>query len=50
LGEKGLPFFKLLKAQEKFVWSEDADKAFAKLKQFLTTPSIMTASKKMKPC
>ena len=32
LGEKGLPFFKLLKAQEKFVWSEDADKAFAELK------------------
>ena len=43
LGEKGLPFFKLLKAQEKFVWSEDADKAFAELKQFLTSPSIMTA-------
>ena len=46
LGEKGLPFFKLLKAQEKFVWSEDADKAFAKLEQFLTTPPIMTATEK----
>jgi hypothetical protein len=22
LGEKGLPFFKLLKAQEKFVWAK----------------------------
>jgi hypothetical protein len=32
LGEKGLPFFKLLKAKEKFIWSEDADKAFVKLK------------------
>jgi hypothetical protein len=32
LGEKGLPFFKLLKAQEKFIWSDDADIAFAKLK------------------
>jgi hypothetical protein len=50
LGRKGLPFFKLLKAQEKFVWSKDADKAFAELKQFLTTPSIMTAPKRMKPC
>ena len=50
LGEKGLSFFKLLKAQEKLVWSEDADKAFAELKWFLTTPSIMTAPKKMKPC
>ena len=43
LGEKGLPFFKLLKAQEKFVWSKDADKAFAKLKRFLPQPPIMTA-------
>ena len=46
LGEKGLPFFKLLKAQEKFVWSEDTNKAFAKLKPFLTTPPIMTATQK----
>jgi hypothetical protein len=28
LSEKGLPFFKLLKASEKFVWSEEADAAF----------------------
>jgi hypothetical protein len=28
LGEKGLPFFKLLKASKKFVWSEGADAAF----------------------
>jgi hypothetical protein len=43
LSEKGLPFFKLLKAHEKFVWSEDADKAFTELKRFLTSPLIMTA-------
>jgi hypothetical protein len=43
LGEKGLPFFKLLKAQEKFIWSEDANKAFAELKHCLTSPLIMTA-------
>ena len=49
LGEKGLPFFKLLKAQEKFVWSEDTDKALAELKRFLTTPPIMTTPKRMKP-
>ena len=46
LGEKGLPFFKLLKAQEKFVWSKDTDKAFAELKRFLTTPPIMTTPEK----
>ena len=42
LGKKGLPFFKLLKAQEKFVWSKDADKAFTELKHLLTSPLIMT--------
>ena len=45
-----LPFFKILKAQEKFVWSKDANKAFAELKRFLTTPLIMTALKKYEPC
>jgi hypothetical protein len=25
LGERGLPFFKLLKHQEKFVWTPEAD-------------------------
>jgi hypothetical protein len=30
--EKGLPFFKLLKAKEKFEWSEEANTAFAELK------------------
>ena len=43
LGEKGLPFFKLLKAKEKFMWSEEADKAFAELKRFLTSPLVLTA-------
>ena len=43
LGEKGLPFFKLLKASERFEWTEEVDKAFAELKQFLTSPPIMTA-------
>ena len=46
LGEKEFPFFKLLKAQEKFVWSEDANKEFTKLKWVLTTPPIMTAPQK----
>jgi hypothetical protein len=32
LGEKGLPFFKFLKAKKKFEWSEEANTAFAELK------------------
>jgi hypothetical protein len=42
LAKKGLPFFKLLKAKEKFVWTPKADKSFAELKSFLTMPPIMT--------
>jgi hypothetical protein len=38
LGEKGLLFFKLLKAKEKFEWSKEADATLAELKQFLTSP------------
>jgi hypothetical protein len=29
LGERGLPFFKLLKHHEKFVWTPEADQALA---------------------
>jgi hypothetical protein len=38
LGERGLPFFKLLKHQEKFVWTPKADQALAQLKDFLSKP------------
>ena len=43
LDEKGLPFFKLLKASERFSCLEEADTAFELLKLFLTKPPIMTA-------
>ena len=43
IDEKGLPFFKLLKASEHFSWSEEVDTAFEQLKLFLTKPPIMTA-------
>jgi hypothetical protein len=29
LGERGLPFLKLLKHQEKFAWTSEADQALA---------------------
>jgi hypothetical protein len=46
LGEKGLPFFKLLKTSEKFFWSKEADAAFTQLKQFLTSPPVLRAPQK----
>jgi hypothetical protein len=46
LGERGLPFFKLLKHQEKFVWTPEANQALAQLKDFLSKPPILTAPHK----
>jgi hypothetical protein len=44
LSKKGLPFFKLLKKADKFVWDDEAQKAFEALKESLTTPPIMAPS------
>jgi hypothetical protein len=38
-------FFKLLKAGEKFEWSEEADIAFTQLKQYLASPLVLTTPK-----
>jgi hypothetical protein len=46
LGEQGLPFFKLLKHQEKFVWTPEADQALAQLKDFLSKPPVLTTPRK----
>jgi hypothetical protein len=46
LGERGLPFFKLLKHQEKFVWTTEADQALAQLKDFLSKPPVLTTPRK----
>jgi ribonuclease HI len=40
-GEKALPFFKLMKRTRKFEWTSEADKAFAELKRYLTSPPVM---------
>jgi hypothetical protein len=42
-GEKALPFLKLMKRTGKFEWTPEADKAFAELKRYLTSPPIMVA-------
>jgi ribonuclease HI len=46
LGERGLPFFKLIKHQEKFMWTQEEDQALAQLKEFLSKPPVLTAPRK----
>jgi hypothetical protein len=41
LGEKGLPFYKLLKKVDKFQWTAEAQEALEALKKFLTTPPVL---------
>jgi dsDNA-binding SOS-regulon protein len=45
-GERGLPFIKLLRNQEKFLWTPEADQALAQLKDFLSKPPVLTDSRK----
>jgi hypothetical protein len=42
----GLPLFKLLKHQEKFVWTQEANQALAQLKDFLSKPPVLTTPRK----
>jgi hypothetical protein len=44
-----LPFFKLMKRTGKFEWTPEADKAFAELKRYLTSPPIMVAPMTCEP-
>jgi hypothetical protein len=41
LGVRGLPFFKLLKKQGKFQWTQEAQESFKDLKKYLTTPPTL---------
>src|SRR5438552_1297559 len=41
LGEWAMPFYKLLKKQDKFQWTPKAQRAFDKLKEFLTSPPVL---------
>jgi hypothetical protein len=43
LGERGLPFFKLLKHHHKFKWTEKANQTLQDLKHHLQPPSILAA-------
>ena len=39
LGERALPFFKLMKKKGPFEWTPEADQAFQDLKRYLTSLS-----------
>jgi hypothetical protein len=41
LGEKVMPFYKLLKKVDKFQWTTEAQEALEALKKFLTTPRVL---------
>jgi hypothetical protein len=43
LGERGLPFFKLLKLHDKFKWTDEANLVLQDLKHHLQSPPILTA-------
>src|SRR5438105_12189169 len=41
LGEWAMPFYKLLKKQDKFKWTPEVQQAFDKLKKYLTNPPVL---------
>ena len=49
LGEKALPFYALMKKEEKFEWNEEADKAFEHMKRTISTPPILVVPREKEP-
>lgn len=48
-GDKSIYFFVAIKKLAEFVWTEECEKEFVELKQFLFTPPILARSKKTSP-
>ena len=49
LGEKALPFYRLMKKADKFEWTPEAEAAFTDLKRVLTSPPVLVAPKEREP-
>jgi hypothetical protein len=49
LGEKGMPFYKLLKKMDMFQWTTEAQEALEALKKFLTTPPLLKPPRRATP-
>nr|AAM08857.1 Putative retroelement [Oryza sativa Japonica Group]AAM74409.1 Putative retroelement [Oryza sativa Japonica Group]AAP52809.1 retrotransposon protein, putative, Ty3-gypsy subclass [Oryza sativa Japonica Group] len=43
MGERGQPFFALLKKHDKFVWTQEAEEAFIAVKRYLSNPPVLVA-------
>ena len=49
LGEKAGPLYRLLKKSDKFLWDEEADRAFEELKKTLSTTPVLAAPTDKEP-
>ena len=49
LGERGMPFYKLLKKTDAFVWTEEAQQTLESLKASLTSAPILVAPERGEP-
>ena len=49
LGEKALPLYQLMKKSDKFVWTPQADEAFAHLKKMLATAPVLASPLSKEP-
>ncbi|WVZ81109.1 hypothetical protein U9M48_028525 [Paspalum notatum var. saurae] len=49
LGERALPFFKLLRKNNAFEWTDEAQETFEALKKYLSTPPLLVAPREGEP-
>jgi hypothetical protein len=47
--ERCRPFFDLIKKGKSFTWSEESDRAFERLKRYLSTPPLLSSPKEGEP-
>jgi len=40
-GDKGYPYFQCLKKNNCFVWTDECERAFIKLKEYLASPPVL---------
>ena len=48
-GDKGHPYFQCLKRNSRFVWTEECETAFLRLKEYLATPPVLCKSRAGEP-